>query len=178
MNRAQSYLLLLIGAVLGYVGSYFGQPISLRLFVSLGVYLGKARCFLISPKSDDELREAVTQSVSLTAWIGIVIGVVLMGCLVLYINSTKKHRLCPACKGRLPDDARKCMHCGEDLAVQPAPAAPAAVIPTPAPQPRAAEKTTADLSIPCPLCGQHLKISTLKQGENYCAHCSGKFIAE
>ena len=28
-------------------------------------------------------------------------------------------RKCPACKGSVPEDARKCMHCGEDLAVQP-----------------------------------------------------------
>ncbi len=32
-----------------------------------------------------------------------------------------KRRQCPACKGHVPDDARKCMHCGEDLPVKPAP---------------------------------------------------------
>ena len=62
--------------------------------------------------------------------------------------------------------------------VQPAPAAAAAVVPPPVPQPRLPEKTTADLSFPCPLCGQHLMISTVKRGENYCPHCSGKFLAE
>ncbi len=32
-----------------------------------------------------------------------------------------KRRQCPACKGHVPDDARKCMHCGEDLPRQPVP---------------------------------------------------------
>lgn len=27
-------------------------------------------------------------------------------------------RLCHACKGKVPDDATKCMHCGWDLAAQ------------------------------------------------------------
>ena len=35
-----------------------------------------------------------------------------------------KRRQCPACKGRVPDDARKCMHCGEDLPAPPAPTVP------------------------------------------------------
>ena len=78
---------------------------------------------------------------------------------------------CPACRGSVPDDARKCMHCGEDLAVKPVPA-PAPTPPKPAPQPSAPEK------IPCPLCGQSLKISTLKQGENWCSFCFEKFIVE
>lgn len=29
-----------------------------------------------------------------------------------------KRRQCPACKGGVPDDARKCMHCGEVLPVK------------------------------------------------------------
>ena len=75
-------------------------------------------------------------------------------------------RKCPACRGTVPDDARKCMHCGEDLAVKPVPA------PAPPPQKPAPEK------IPCPLCGQSLKISTLNQGENWCSFCFQKFIVE
>jgi hypothetical protein len=42
----------------------------------------------------------------------------------------------------------------------------------------ASEKTTEDLNIPCPLCAKHLTVATLKQGENFCPHCSGKFMAE
>jgi hypothetical protein len=38
--------------------------------------------------------------------------------------------------------------------------------------------TAAELSIPCPLCGKHLKVSTLKRGENWCSYCFEKFIAE
>ena len=33
-------------------------------------------------------------------------------------------------------------------------------------------------TIPCPLCSQQLQVSTLKQGENSCPHCLGKFVAE
>jgi hypothetical protein len=57
----------------------------------------------------------------------------------------------------------------------PAEAVPKPVPPPPAPAP---EKSAADLSIPCPLCGRQLRVSTLKQGENWCPHCFEKFIAE
>jgi hypothetical protein len=43
---------------------------------------------------------------------------------------------------------------------------------------QASEKAVDDLSIPCPKCGQHLKVSTLKQGENWCTYCFEKFIAQ
>ena len=92
-------------------------------------------------------------------------------------------RKCPACMGSVPDGARKCMHCGEDLAVKPAPVsapppAPAAVAPPPVPQPPAPEKPMADFYISCPLCGKPLRVSTLKQGENWCSHCFEKFKAD
>ena len=82
---------------------------------------------------------------------------------------------CPACKGSVPDDARKCMHCGEDLTVQLAPAP----VPVPKPPKPPTPKELADGShIPCPLCGQRLRVSTLKQGENWCICCFEKFIVE
>jgi DNA-directed RNA polymerase subunit RPC12/RpoP len=82
---------------------------------------------------------------------------------------------CPACKGSVPDDARKCMHCGEDLAVQLAPAPVQVPKPPKSPTP----KELADGShIPCPHCGQRLRVSTLKQGENWCVCCFEKFIVE
>jgi hypothetical protein len=66
-----------------------------------------------------------------------------------------------------------------DLPVGPAEvAASPAVAPPPASDPPASDNITEDLSIPCPLCGQPLRVSTLKQGENYCSHCSEKFMAE
>lgn len=115
-----------------------------------------------------------------------------------------KRRQCPACKGHVPDGARKCMHCGEDLPVQPAPPPPAPVVrrsvsevlsaldddrtlnpdysPLPylfgtKPRSSVPKKTDEELKIPCPLCGQKLRVSTLKQGENWCPHCFEKFIA-
>jgi hypothetical protein len=60
-------------------------------------------------------------------------------------------------------------------------APPVASRPTPSPpvvQPQTLIQTNYDLRIPCPLCGQRIKVSDLKQGENWCPHCFEKFIAE
>jgi uncharacterized Zn-finger protein len=35
-----------------------------------------------------------------------------------------------------------------------------------------------DARVPCPLCGQRIKVAMLKQGENWCPHCFEKFTAE
>ncbi|MGO8928322.1 MAG: hypothetical protein ACLQU3_15750 [Limisphaerales bacterium] len=56
----------------------------------------------------------------------------------------------------------------------PAPVASPPVLPPPPPPPKPAEQ----LTIPCPLCGKLLRVSTLKQGENWCPHCFEKFVAE
>jgi len=53
-----------------------------------------------------------------------------------------------------------------------------AVVSTPIPPSRTPEKTAEVESIPCPLCEKHIRISTLKQGDNWCPHCFEKFIAE
>ncbi len=57
-------------------------------------------------------------------------------------------------------------------------APPLAAVSPPSPQPRVPAKPAEPESIPCPLCGQHIRISTLKQGENWCPHCFEKFNAE
>lgn len=105
-----------------------------------------------------------------------------------------KRRQCPACKGHVPDEARKCMHCGEELPAPPPepkvememvfdsdagtyvskPKAP----PQSPPQGPSAQKSPDPKKIPCPLCGQLLRVDSLKVGENWCHHCFGKFIAE
>jgi hypothetical protein len=60
------------------------------------------------------------------------------------------------------------------LAVSPARAEqPPAPIPAPVAPPQPEEQR-----IPCPLCAQSLKVSSLKQGENWCPHCFEKFIVE
>lgn len=89
MTRAKSYLLLIIGAVLGYIGSYFGQPGLLREFTSLGDYLGNARDILIPPRSASAFGE-LTRSVSITAWVGLILGVAVMGGIILYNENKKK----------------------------------------------------------------------------------------
>jgi uncharacterized Zn-finger protein len=37
---------------------------------------------------------------------------------------------------------------------------------------------TGEPRIPCPLCGKQIRASFLKQGENFCPHCSEKFMVE
>ena len=92
-GRSLRYLLLVVGAVLGYIGSYFGQAGVLRAFASLGDYLANARDILIPPQSASALGVHLTQSVCLTAWIGLILGVAAMGGLIFYVDTTNKRPL-------------------------------------------------------------------------------------
>ena len=80
MNRASSYFLMFIGAPLGYIASYFFQPVVIRRLVSLAEYISHASRFL-QPNS-----VALPASVSQTAWMGIFLGVVLMAILIFIIR--------------------------------------------------------------------------------------------
>lgn len=92
-GRVPRYLLLAAGAGFGYIGSYFGQSGLLRTFASLGDYLTNAREILVPPQSATSLGVHLTRSVCLTAWVGVMLGVVLMGAVIFYVDSTKKRSL-------------------------------------------------------------------------------------
>ena len=93
MNRALSYLMLGLGAVLGYLGSYFGQSRELWALFSLGDYLANTRGILIlTPRAASEFG-ASARSACLTAWMGLILGVALLGGLAAYLSRTRKRPL-------------------------------------------------------------------------------------
>jgi ribosomal protein L40E len=100
--------------------------------------------------------------------------------ILIALFSSGNRKVCPHCRELIDQDATVCSHCHRDQPrppkqTSPAPAhvATAPISPTPSPP-----KPAANPSIPCPLCGKPLRVSTLKQGENWCIHCFEKFIAE
>jgi len=147
--------------------------------------------------------------------------------LVLFLDNRAK---CPECRGPLPEDAKRCQHCGADFGAKNAsPQSPPPALPQTKPAAAESQKkkcpfcaeliqneaikcrycgsdlkdvppeikgsnktseTAADeppaqppqlptsSHIACPLCGQGIRVSTLKTGENFCPHCFDKFVAE
>jgi predicted amidophosphoribosyltransferase len=93
--------------------------------------------------------------------------------------SKGNRKTCPHCRELIHKDATVYPHCQRD---QPKPAPPRSpsvaagqsVEPAPPPTPEKGEAPT----IPCPLCGRQLRVSTLKRGENWCPHCFEKFVVE
>ena len=86
MNRPASYLLIVFGAPLGYVASYFGQPGVIRMFMSLGDYVGQATNILNDPPGLSRLPASVCQ----TAWIGVILGMALMAIFAMIMSSRNR----------------------------------------------------------------------------------------
>ena len=83
MNRVGAYFLIPIGAQLGYIASYFLQRGAMRMYSSLGDYVSRASDILY--RTSEELPESVSE----TAWIGIILGAVLMAILAFIISSSR-----------------------------------------------------------------------------------------
>ncbi len=96
MNRNTIYGLLFLGVPLGYLASYFGQPGALRLFLSLGEYTANFRSSL-APGENSFFgdNEELTRSVFITGWIGIIVGVAIMGAVVMVKSKKKKDDVTP-----------------------------------------------------------------------------------
>ncbi len=100
-------------------------------------------------------------------------------------------KTCPHCRELVDQEATVCPFCRQQLEFSVfAPSNPtqrelAAIIgswDSPAPKPAvtqpAGAEPEADDTVACPSCGEPLKISTLKPGENSCPHCFAEFDAE
>ena len=83
-------MFLLVGAMLGYAGSYFGQSGLFRTYISLGDYIGNAQKVLILPSNSPS--DFMTNSVCITGWEGVVLGVVVMCGIIVYIETNKRHK--------------------------------------------------------------------------------------
>jgi len=94
-SRSKYHVLILFGAPLGYIGSYFAQSGFLRIGSSLGDYIASIGSIL-APSSKyntdnpfGRMAENFQTSVAFTAWVGIVVGLILMGILVVLWTNRK-----------------------------------------------------------------------------------------
>jgi hypothetical protein len=99
---------------------------------------------------------------------------------LIALFSSGNRKVCPHCRELIDRNATVCSHCHRDQPIKAmppplqaaAPTQPVAPISSPIPKP------ATDSTMPCPLCGQQLRVSTFKQGENWCPHCFEKFVVE
>ena len=100
MTRSTSYFLIILGIPIGYILSYFAQPGFFRMFNSLGDYVVKAGSILPPPSDTPNeglaamlpaaaSTSSVGFSIWVTAWIGIVLGALLMAVVATLLSRKK-----------------------------------------------------------------------------------------
>lgn len=68
--------IVILGVPLGYIASYFFQPGFYRLLVGISDYVTSCKSILLAQTADNSPPGPLQDSMAKTAWIGIVVGLV------------------------------------------------------------------------------------------------------
>lgn len=85
MTRIPSYFLVLAGAIIGYILSYFVQPKMVQTHYTVSEYIARVPNLLLPSAKDGEL----WRSVQMVAWTGLIIGAALAAAILWGLTSRR-----------------------------------------------------------------------------------------